>query len=361
MMMTTAQAAYFRTALLQWYASSHRPMPWKEQRDPYLIWLSEIILQQTRVAQGLPYFERFYARFPTVESLAEASSDEVMKLWEGLGYYSRARNLHAAAKEIVDQHGGQFPATYPQILALKGIGPYTAAAIASFAYDLPYAVLDGNVFRVLARFAGIATPIDSTAGKKLFAELAQLCLEVEAPGRYNQAIMDFGATHCKPKQALCSSCPFQSHCVAFKEKKVGEWPIKSKVLKRRTRYFHYLKIQTSEAIFIKKREDKDVWQTLWEFPLIETEQLLDTSTLQAAIESFMKEHDIKDFHIGQHSAPLKQVLTHQDIIAVFTSIELKDKTAILDGFEKIKQTDLRQYALPKVIVTALQETSLTLF
>lgn len=353
--------ALFRKTLLDWFEAHPRPLPWKNTRNAYYIWLSEIILQQTQVVQGLPYYERFVSTYPTVQDLAHAPSDEVMKLWEGLGYYSRARNLHDTAKFITEQLNGVFPTSYEGIRALKGIGDYTAAAITSFAYDLPYAVVDGNVYRVLSRIYGIATPIDTPTGKREFATLAQNLLDSTQPAVYNQAIMDFGATHCKPKQALCSSCPFQSHCVAFQEKKVGEWPIKSKVLKRRTRYFHYLKVQTSEAIFIKKREDRDVWQTLWEFPLIETEQLLDTSTLQAAIESFMKEYDIKNFHIGQHSAPLKQVLTHQDIIAVFTSIELKDKTAMLDGFEKIKQTDLRQYALPKVIVTALQETSLTLF
>jgi A/G-specific adenine glycosylase len=353
--------ALFCKTLLEWFEAHPRPLPWKNTNNAYYIWLSEIILQQTQVAQGLPYYERFVSTYPSVQDLADAPSDEVMKLWEGLGYYSRARNLHETAKFISEQLGGVFPENYEGIRALKGIGDYTAAAIASFAYNLPHAVVDGNVYRVLSRIYGISTPIDSPAGKREFASLAERLLDKKSPAIYNQAIMDFGATHCKPKQALCASCPFQPHCVAFKEKKVGEWPIKSKVLKRRTRYFHYLKIQTADAIFIKKREDKDVWQNLWEFPLIETTQILDSTALDEIIRDFMDKQEIKNFSVRQNSAPLKQVLTHQDIITVFTTIDLQDSTAILDGFEKIKQTDLRQYALPKVIVSALEATDLTLF
>lgn len=359
-MTTSAQQDYFRSTLLEWYSSSHRPMPWKAQRDPYLIWLSEIILQQTRVAQGLPYFERFYARFPRVETLAQASTDEVMKLWEGLGYYSRARNLHAAAKEIVSRHQGQFPNTYADILALKGVGPYTAAAIASFAYDLPHAVLDGNVFRVLARFWGIDTPIDSTAGKKRFDELAQACLHQPSPGTYNQAIMDFGATHCTPRQPACKSCPLQENCVAFRLGRTQELPVKSGKIKRRERFFHYFLLNQHGKIWIRRREEGDIWAGLYEFPLIEWPQAQWTlEDLQASVQY--------QTWVGQHKANItgvspafQQQLTHQHIAAFFWEIEFEADLPIPESFIAVERKKLPNFAWPKVIATYLEKNSLYL-
>lgn len=359
-MITTAQQDYFRTTLLEWYATSHRPMPWKAQRDPYLIWLSEIILQQTRVAQGLPYFERFYARFPEVKALAEASADEVMKLWEGLGYYSRARNLHTAAKEIVSRHHGRFPDTYADILALKGVGPYTAAAIASFAYDLPYAVLDGNVFRVLSRFWGIDTPIDSTEGKKRFGELAQACLHLSAPGTYNQAIMDFGATRCTPRQPACKSCPLQANCAAFRLGQPHELPVKSGKIKRRERFFHYFLLNQHGKVWIHRREEGDIWAGLYEFPLIEWPQVHWTrEDLQASPEYLA--------WVGQHKANIsgvspafQQQLTHQNIAAFFWEIEFESDLPIPESFIAVERKKLSNFAWPKVIATYLEKNSLYL-
>ena len=221
-------------------------MPWKGEKNPYLIWLSEIILQQTRVEQGLPYYERFRENYPTVTDLANAPEDEVMKLWEGLGYYSRARNLHATAKMIDQEMDSIFPTTHAEILKLKGVGPYTAAAIASFAYNLPHAVVDGNVYRVLSRFFGIETPIDSTSGKKEFAQLAQDLIDKKQPGNYNQAIMDFGATHCMPKKPKCSQCLLRKNCKALLNNKVTSLPIKIKKIKKQTRYFNYLVINQNK-------------------------------------------------------------------------------------------------------------------
>ena len=217
----------FSGVLIHWYSENKRQLPWRETTDPYRIWISEIILQQTRVVQGLEYFNRFMERFPDVKALAEANEDEVMKYWQGLGYYSRARNLHAAAREIMARFGGKFPETYKEVLSLKGIGEYTAAAICSFAWRQPYAVVDGNVYRVLGRVFGVDTPIDSTAGKKEFAELAQAMLDPERPDLYNQAIMDFGAVQCTPKAPDCMYCPLRERCVAYVSGKVDELPVKA--------------------------------------------------------------------------------------------------------------------------------------
>ena len=219
---------FFTKNLMAWFATNHRPMPWKGEKNPYLIWLSEIILQQTRVEQGLPYFLKFKENYPTVTDLANAPEDEVMRMWQGLGYYSRARNLHFTAKHIAYDLNGVFPKTYVEILKLKGVGTYTAAAIASFAYDLPNAVVDGNVYRVLARYFGIETPIDSTIGKKEFTKLAYELLDNKRPADYNQAIMDFGATQCKPKKPNCINCPLNQKCIGFNTQKIDTLPIKTK-------------------------------------------------------------------------------------------------------------------------------------
>ena len=362
--MTTDRIALFLEGLGAWFAQNHRPLPWKGEKDPYLIWLSEIILQQTRVEQGMPYFERFCRRFPEVKALADAEEDEVMKLWEGLGYYSRARNLHAAAKHIAYELGGQFPEQYKEILALKGVGPYTAAAIASFAYDLPTAVVDGNVYRVLARFWGMDTPIDTTSGKKTFAQLAQQLIEASPalPSEHNQAMMDFGAVHCKPKAPCCSSCPLQNHCVAFQQQRVSALPVKQKKLVKKRRYFHYLLLNQGEQVYIRKRTQKDIWRNLYEFPLLETERLkLSPAQLQSrAIWQALTNG--QPAAVEQVSPPRQQVLTHQYIQAVFWELRVPDQAAApkLDGLRKVERKNLSKFAFPKIIDWYLRDKSLYL-
>ena len=334
-------------------------MPWKGEKNPYLIWLSEIILQQTRVAQGLPYFEKFKLAYPTISDLANAPEDEVLKNWEGLGYYSRARNLHFTAKDIRDNYNGIFPTTYEDILKLKGVGTYTAAAIASFAYDLPYAVLDGNVFRVLSRYFGIQEPIDTTNGKKIFTKLSQELLAKKQPADYNQAIMDFGATQCVPANPNCKTCPMAKTCVALKDGLIGQLPFKSKKLKKRSRFFHYLIINDQEKIWIRKRSEKDIWQGLYEFPLLETDKLEDRKALSKITD--YKKIIPTDATITRVSTPFSQQLTHQKINALFIEIAIQKS---LDNppkdWVKISRSELKTFAFPRVIDLYLQDKSLYL-
>ena len=352
---------FFPSKLLEWYAGSHRPLPWKGIRNAYQIWLSEIILQQTRVEQGLPYYNRFVERFPKVQDLAKAEEDEVLKLWEGLGYYSRARNMHAAAKYIVEQLQGQFPDAYEDILSLKGVGPYTAAAIASFAYDLPHAVVDGNVYRVLARFFGIDLPIDSTAAKKRFGSLAQQLLDEEDPARYNQAIMDFGATHCKPKKPLCDICLLNTRCKAFLTDRVTTLPIKSKRIQRRTRFFHYLILNQDADVWIQKRTEKDIWKNLYEFPMIEMDQsqrLVETVLQEASFFELLPQ---SAYEIQKISPAYQQLLTHQKIVAVFIELKLNKGLDLNSfGLKKIDRKNLSKFAFPKLIDCYLKDKSLYL-
>jgi A/G-specific adenine glycosylase len=351
---------HFKTQLLAWFAHNHRPLPWKGERDPYLIWLSEIILQQTTVAQGLPYFERFCARYPSVNDLAAAPDDDVMKLWEGLGYYSRARNLLATARHISFELNGSFPTTYNDILTLKGVGPYTAAAIASFGFGEAKAVVDGNVFRVLSRVFGIDTPIDSTEGKHIFNQLAAEVLDEKRPADFNQAIMDFGATHCTPSRPKCGKdCPMSAFCTAFAEQTVDNLPVKSKKMTKRERFFNYLILNDGDAVYIRKRTEKDIWQDLYEFPLVETAILTEDAT--AIFDAFNP--NIKDeFMVEKKSAPMRQLLTHQRIIAIFWEIKVEN-AAILIGsdFLKIDRKEVVKYAFPKVIDNYLSSNELSLF
>lgn len=351
----------FQRQLMDWYQQHDRPLPWKEEKDPYLIWLSEIILQQTRVAQGLPYFERFKTHYPDVTSLANAPADEVMKLWEGLGYYSRARNMHATAKYISQELAGQFPTTYKEILSLKGVGPYTAAAISSFAFDLPHAVVDGNVYRVLARYFGIDSPIDQTQGKKRFADLAQALLDTSQPGRYNQAIMDFGAVQCMPKSPKCAQCPLQDCCRAFQEDQIQRYPVKSKKLVKKDRFFHFLVFEHDGATFIQRRESKDIWLHLYQFPLIESKQFIHSfSELQNQVEwpNWVKQSDLGEWSL---SRPFKQELTHQRIHAYFFKIGLKAPPKnIPSEFLITERENLTKFAFPKIIDLYLKDNSLYL-
>lgn len=340
----------FSSSLLSWYRGNKRILPWRDTRDPYLIWISEIILQQTRVAQGYDYYTRFVRRFPDVKSLAEADDDEVMRLWQGLGYYSRARNLLAAARSMKD---GVFPTTYKDVRALKGVGDYTAAAICSFAYDMPCAVVDGNVYRVLARYFGVDTPIDSTEGKKTFAALAQEMLDVAHPADYNQAIMDFGALVCTPQSPACMSCPLTEACVARIGGRVADLPVKRHRTKVTDRYFNYLFVRMGGDILLHKRTEDDIWKDLFELPLVETgEELCE--------EEFLKSRAFADFlqgHAGAEVRPLRRgvrhVLSHRVIHANFYEVVLPG-TAEWPGYLRVPVADLDAYALPRLVHAFLE-------
>ena len=352
---------FFTRQLLQWAKKVNRPMPWKGEKNPYLIWLSEIILQQTRVEQGLPYFLKFKEKYPSVHELAHASEDEVMKLWEGLGYYSRARNLHSTAKFISKKLDGKFPNIYEDILALKGVGGYTAAAIASFAYDLPYAVLDGNVFRVLARYFGIKTPVDTTEGKKFFATLTSELLDKKHPAIYNQGIMDFGAIQCTAKNPKCINCILKNNCTAFFENTVSLFPVKSKRIEKKTRYFNYLVINYDDSVLLQKRTKKDIWQNLYEFPLIETEKVIRKNILlkNSVWKDCIGNQEYKVLNI---SHPRRQTLTHRKIVATFFEIEVaRNFLSEKNNYVKTKRKNLSKFAFPKIIDLYLCDNSLNLY
>ncbi|NJC27899.1 A/G-specific adenine glycosylase [Neolewinella antarctica] len=359
--MTVDRWHHFRENLLGWYRPERRPMPWKEHNDPYNIWLSEIILQQTRVEQGTAYYERFAATYPTVRDLARAPDDEVMKLWEGLGYYSRARNLLKAARMVVDQYDGDFPDTYVGLLKLPGVGPYTAAAIASFAFDRQVAVLDGNVYRVLSRYAGVATPTDSTAGKHQFSELATLALGEAPAARFNQAIMDFGALVCTPRKAACKVCPLAKACVALAENRVYDLPVKEKKLKRRDRHFHYLVIKDdSERTIIQQRSEKDIWQDLYQFPLLETPKKTLASADLPLHPDWPAWLPAGELTFRKRSQPFKQQLTHQTIYATFHTFHWKLMPGSGEGFVVTQNKLLDNFAFPRVIAKFIEDKRLLL-
>lgn len=353
--------AFFRGALLNWYDPDRRPMPWKAIADPYQIWLSEIILQQTRVEQGLPYFERFVAAYPTVKDLAAAEDEMVMKLWEGLGYYSRARNLLKAARMVVAEHEGEFPDTYNGLRSLPGIGPYTAAAIASFAFGRQVAVLDGNVFRILSRFYDDPSPIDTGKGRKHYQELVDLLLGDAEARLFNQAIMDFGALVCTPRKAACSTCPLSEKCGALAAGTVYQLPVKEKKLKRRTRYFHFLILNDGEErTVIEQRAEKDIWESLFQFPLIETEEgNVEANALQrhASWPTWLPADGLQ---FVKRSAPAKHQLTHQTIITVFHHFSWETMPQKLDGKIILENKMFKNYAFPRVVTRYLAEKSLLL-
>lgn len=342
----------FTRLLMQWNAGQNRrEMPWKGEKDPYRIWLSEIILQQTRVEQGLSYYQRFITNYPTIHHLAGAGDQQVFKDWEGLGYYSRCRNLLATARFISQNLNGEFPKTYAEVLALKGIGPYTAAAIASFAFNLPHAVVDGNVFRVLSRVFGISVSTSSGEGKNFFTRLANEVLDKKNPGLYNQAIMDFGATICKPLAAGCNECVFSDICFAYKNNMVASFPVKDKKAPIRKRHFHYLVIEHRGKIAIRQREDKDIWRHLYEFVLVEdgNEKSVKTVVETAAKNGII---DKKDWVLVSESPLFKQQLTHQMISAKFIRLKVDKKPE--NGFQWIPKKDIKQYPFPRLINNFLE-------
>lgn len=348
------QQKFFTRRLMHWHAShNQRALPWKEEKDPYRIWLSEIILQQTRAEQGKPYYLRFTETFPTIKDMAVAPDEEVFRIWQGLGYYNRCRNMLATARYIAGDLKGIFPNRHEDILALKGIGPYTAAAIASFAYNLPHAVVDGNVYRVLSRYFGIDTPIDSTAGKKDFGELADSLLDKKNSSAYNQAIMDLGATVCTPARPLCDECPLQTKCVAYNNGLVDVLPIKSKKVKVKSRYFNYLLIEAGGEAWIQKRTGNDIWQNLHQPYLIETPALVTRAQL-AKTEALRS----LSFTSAQlvYEGELKQRLTHQLITFRFYRVQLNDKSEIpaANGFW-LPFSQLPNLAFPKSIVSFFEK------
>lgn len=330
----------FSDTLINWYNEHRRDLPWRNTRDPYRIWISEIILQQTRVAQGLDYYRRFIERFPDVAALACAPEDEVLRLWQGLGYYSRARNLHAAAKSM----NGTFPAEYAGVRALKGVGDYTAAAICSIAYGMPYAVVDGNVHRVLSRYFGIDTPIDSTQGKKEFASLADELLDHRRPDLYNQAIMDFGAMVCTPASPDCAGCPLADSCAALASNTVAELPVKTKKTKTTDRYLTYLKIVADGYTFIRKRDDNDIWKGLYEYPLIETAQPIADIGELTAHPAFATLTAGKEATVRQLCKNVKHVLSHRILYASLYEVALNANH--IEGYMRIPLNDLDSYAFP---------------
>jgi A/G-specific adenine glycosylase len=347
-----ATAKKFVSGLLQWnHSVNDRHMPWKGEKDPYKIWLSEIMLQQTRVEQGLGYYQRFVAAFPTVHHLANAPEQQVFKLWEGLGYYSRCRNLIHTAQFIAKELGGVFPADYAAILDLKGVGAYTAAAIASFAYNQPYAVLDGNVFRVLSRIFYIDQPIDTTEGKKYFSALAQSILPKDKAGEYNQAIMDFGAVVCKPAPE-CAACFFNRHCKAFLHDRQLTVPVKSKRTLVRKRWFNYLVLQHNGAVAVKQRLEKDIWQHLYEFFLLETAH---AESVREVLAQWRKSHGIRasDYKVVAQDLQVVQRLSHQLIHFSFIHLQLPKRLTI-EGMEWVPVQQLQQFPFPKTLQQHLQ-------
>ena len=353
----------FSKQLLKWYSKNARSHPWKKIKNPYYIWLSEIILQQTRVEAGTPYYIKFIETYPTIQDLANATQDEVYRLWKGLGYYSRARNLHHTAKTIVEKHKGEFPKTYDEIIALKGIGPYTAAAIASFAFDLPYPVMDGNVKRVIARYYGYKKDVMSASNKPDIQSLLDQSFDTKNAALFNQAIMDFGATVCKPKSPHCNECPFSKTCIAFQQNEVSLIPLRISKIKRRDRHFHYLVIKDELSILLKKRQDKDIWQNLYDFPCIENDTNKQLSHKE--LQSFAKQYTNTSVKTSDFSVkgPRSQLLSHQRIIAHFYTIHLPGVESIANQTEldlfQLKNSS--SFAVPKIIDWYLKDNSISLF
>jgi A/G-specific adenine glycosylase len=346
---------FFNLPLHSWFSLYKRDLPWRDTIDPYKIWLSEIILQQTRIDQGLDYYNRFVDEFPTISDLANAPEDKVLKLWQGLGYYSRARNLHYTAQYVAKHHSGVFPSTYKDIIALKGVGEYTAAAIASISFKLEYPTVDGNVFRVLSRYFGIFDPIDSTIGKKTFLNLAKELIKGTDPAMHNQALMEFGALQCTPKNPDCVNCPFIERCFAFTNQKISELPVKQNKVKQRDRYFNYLVIDGKNDLYIRKREENDIWRNLYEFPLVETDNEVD-------VEEILSSHDFQDV-IPAGSTPAIEkisnwrihILSHQRIHYRFILIQPVAEFKCQGNIIRVNKEDIFNFAVPRLLEIFLNE------
>ena len=335
----------FSKILIHWYSNNKRELPWRQTKAPYYIWLSEIILQQTQVKQGLPYYVSFTEKFPSVFDLAKADESDVLKLWQGLGYYSRARNLHTTAKYIANELKGEFPNNYKDLLKLKGVGDYTASAIASICFNEAAAVVDGNVYRVLSRYFGIDTPINSSKGAKEFKALAQELIDEKNPAEFNQAIMEFGATHCKPQNPDCNDCPFNKGCIAFNKSRINKLPVKIKSAKAKKKYFNFLVFISEDGkTVLEKREGKGIWQNLYQFPLIETHTNIDANTLKMLI----KEHDLIKGMLFELSLYNKDIvvhkLSHQHLYTKFWIVNVNRLSV-----KGISIHDIHNYAVPILI------------
>ncbi len=343
----------FSQRLINWYEANKRDLPWRHTNDPYKVWLSEIILQQTRVHQGISYYYKFTRLFPTVSDLANATEDEVLKAWQGLGYYSRARNLHASAKFIHHDNGGKFPESAKGLEQLKGVGPYTAAAIASFCYGEKVAVIDGNVMRVLSRIFGVELPVDSTDGKKVIEKIAAEIISKSQPGQHNQAMMELGAIQCRPSSPDCESCPFAAVCVAYKSGRVNDFPLKEKKTSVKNIWYYYFVIHHGENVYLKRREGKGIWRGLYDFPLIETNESISE---KIAISDFFKSHSInKEMVVTGVSEVFKHVLTHRKIHAVFIEMILKDAKAIKGyAYLSINKQSMKDYGIPRLVEKYLE-------
>jgi A/G-specific adenine glycosylase len=342
-------ANFITVNLIDWYQSNKRMLPWRGTNNPYKIWISEIILQQTRVMQGLEYYIRFIERFPDVKALADADEQEVLKYWQGLGYYSRARNLHAAARTVRDQYDGKFPQNYDSVLKLKGIGEYTAAAITSFAWNLPYPVVDGNVFRVLSRLFMIDEPIDTQKGKKYFTTLAGEIMGKTQPGLFNQAIMEFGALQCTPSAPDCMQCPFVDNCLAYSKQAITDYPVKQNKTKTKELYLYYFHIHWKKFTYLYIRKEKGIWQNLFEFPLIESEKAIDPEILikKAVFPPFVSAGNIDSFRFIIQNK--KHVLSHRILYATFIEVFLNREPEIPESIIRTKEEDIEQYPVHRLM------------
>jgi A/G-specific adenine glycosylase len=347
---------FFNSQIHGWYSKYKRDLPWRNSHNPYFVWLSEIILQQTRIDQGMAYYLRFTEEFPTVLDLANASEDQVLKLWQGLGYYSRARNLLFTAKFIQKHHLGKFPEDYNSIRSLKGIGDYTAAAIASISFNLEYPAIDGNVYRVLSRFFGISEPIDSNAGKKVFGMLAKELIKGTDPGMHNQALMEFGALQCTPKSPNCALCPLNESCFAFANNKVGELPVKQNKTKQRDRYFNYLVFEFANNTWLRQRIKNDIWRGLFEFPVIETSE-------ETEVVSVLNHPGLVEL-VASRTTSVKLIsnwkihlLSHQRIHYRFIWLELSEEIKMTEGLVKVNKEDILNFAVPRLIEECINDLS----
>jgi A/G-specific adenine glycosylase len=343
----------FNSYIHHWYSLFKRDLPWRRTHDPYFIWLSEIILQQTRIDQGLAYYLKITEEFPTISDLANATEDHVLKLWQGLGYYSRARNLHLTAKIITEQYHGKFPDKYKKILLLKGVGEYTAAAIASISFKQEYPAIDGNVFRVLSRYFGISDPIDTPAGKKIFKELAAKLIKGTDPGMHNQALMEFGSLQCTPKKPDCIKCPLNEQCYAFSTKKTADLPVKLKKIKQRDRYFNYFVLLDDDYIWLNKRIGKDIWKNLFEFPMIETSSATSVEALFSMLE--VERLIDKDQLVVEKVKDWKtHLLTHQRIKYRIITVRLLQECKMPAELIRVNKKDIYNFAIPKLLETHLK-------
>ncbi|WP_026451113.1 A/G-specific adenine glycosylase [Aequorivita capsosiphonis] len=350
--------SHFSKKLISWYLLNKRELPWRDTVNPYHIWLSEIMLQQTRVLQGLPYYLKFLEAYPTVSDLANADEDEVLKMWQGLGYYSRARNLHATAKMVSQEMNSVFPDNYKELLKLKGVGDYTASAIASIAFNQPDAVVDGNVYRVLSRYFGILTPINTTSGQKEFKQLAQQLIDKKQPGTFNQAIMEFGARYCVPQNPDCANCIFNDNCVAFQKRKVSELPVKIKAKPAKTRYFNYMVILSeNERTILQQRTGKGIWHKLYEFPLIETLEKVNISTLKKNPQFQVFSEKIKIESISLfNEKPVIHKLSHQHLNTRFWIVETPRLEGQAEETEaSVAISEIGRYAVPVLIENFVSE------